>query len=31
MEVVKVITEEQKERYYVSDDDGLPIQFIIAI
>ncbi|MFL0197377.1 tyrosine-type recombinase/integrase [Clostridium sp. WILCCON 0269] len=29
MEVVKVKTEEGKERYYVSDEDGLPIQPIL--
>ena len=29
MKVVKVMTEEQKERYYVSDDDGLPIQVVL--
>lgn len=29
MEVVKVRTEERKERYYVADDDGLPIEPIL--
>lgn len=29
MEVVKVKTEEQKERYYVADNDGLPVEPIL--
>jgi len=29
MEVVKIKTEDGKERYFVADDDGLPIEPIL--
>ena len=29
MEVVKVKTEDNKERYYVADDNGLPVESIL--